>query len=377
MRNGFATCLFAFCLAVLLSNCGGTPDSKSSTTTTPTTTTTTTPPAGVTSTTYFGTQSPGDSWQIVLRSDNTFMATNLTHTPNDVLTGTYSSNSNGSLSFVVSAHNGTALSPTVTVSGTQISSTAVVVVGPGSDPRPIVAFAQGFDSGSGFNTGACSTATAAHEWIRIPSNSFDANADIAFGTSATQTQGSPVSYRFNHTEFLLNGTAAGSGSDAGLICNNGVISPGAGSPSTLNVVISASGAFVADVGSGAGGFAGIERPAAPVDITTSAGIEGKHYVGVIYQNASSTSTALVGADPGVAANQLSMGVFGTASSTTHGTEFSLVFTGQIDNGLLKGTLNGLPFAAVASQLGTTSKTMILGISTVNGISPINFLLTEK
>jgi hypothetical protein len=325
------------------------------------------------STIYFGTQSPGDAWEIILKPDNTFTATNMT-TTSVSFSGTYEVNSsNGLISFSVTTINGQA--QTVTVFGAQIAGSALSLIPPGTNSNPIVAFAEGANN----NFDACSTVASDHIGVGIPPADYSlTNSSPAYVQIATQTSGS--NFSFTMDVHNLDGSLYDTqGGGTVFTCTNGLLSS---AQDPAKAVVAESGAFAVDLGQGKGGFAGVPTPSAAIDLTGSSGVVTKQFLGSYYH--SNTHDAVIAGASGDPGNTkaLSLGGFESPASdafTAHGTEFTIDFTNATQQipGLIQGaTVNGNPAIIVANTVGT--KVMIIGLSTDTGSTdPIVFSLMEK
>lgn len=313
---------------------------------------------------YFGTQSPGDAWEIIMRPDNTFTATNMTTT--SVFSGTYQVNSaNGLITFSVS-------SPlTVTVYGSQIAGNALTVVPPGSNGNPIVAFAEG--TSTSFD--ACTTVSSDHIGIGVPPANYQlTSSSPAYVQISTQTQGTGYSFAVN--VYNLDGSFYDTqGNGVVFTCSNGVLSTTA---KPVKAVIAESGAFAVDEDTD-GGFVGVQKPASSIDLTA---LVTKQFLGTYVHTNTKTSVMAGASGASGVPNILVLGSFQNPATDTfanHGTEYSIDFSNatQATPGLIQGaTVNGNPAVLVANTVG--GKLMVLGLSTDSGPGdPILFSLMEK
>ncbi len=315
---------------------------------------------------YFGTQVPGDAWEVLLYPDNTFKATNMT--TSKTFSGDYTTNSNGVMSFVVKNQDGQALNPTVTVYGSQISSTALSLLPPGTNNNPIIAYAEGA-SGS---IDKCSTLTSDHIGIRIPTADTTIASDSPAYAKIKTTASSP-NYAFSMDVYNLDGSFYDTqGEGATFTCTNGVLKS---AQKPVYVVIAESGAFVADLGTD-GGIAGVQVPSAAIDVTA---LSTKNFIAT-YSHANAGTSVVGGASQGEVAKTLVMGNYANpATDSTHGTQFTINFSAatQETAGLILGaTVNGHPAVMVANTVN--NKAIVLGLSTDQSDSdPIVFTLMEK
>ena len=311
---------------------------------------------------YFGTQSPGDAWEITLRPDATFTANDMT--TSSTFSGTYQVNStNGLTTFSVTSPQ------TTTVYGSEIAGNALTMVPPSGNP--IVAFAEGANS----NFDACTTVTSDHIGVGVPPANYQlTSTSPAYVQITTQTQN--AGYSFGLSIYNLDGSFYDTqGNGVVFTCSNGLLTT-TGKP--VKAVIAESGAFAVDQDTD-GGFVGVQKPTASIDL---AALVTKKFLGT-YVHTNTKVSVIAGASGSTTdANVLVLGGFkfpGTDAFDRHGTEYSIDFSNatQATPGLIQGvTVNGNAAVLVANTVG--SKLMVLGLSTdASAGDPILFSLMEK
>ena len=310
---------------------------------------------------YFGTQSPGDTWSWMITS-STFIGTN--ETLEKYYSGTYTAYVSGFNKGVITATNDTAVP-------TDGSATAYFL----EYPNTMLLVSPG---GSNLIVCAASAATAPpaglYNFINIPWPGWTTSSQ-SYGTVEVRESGGV--YGFGALLYDLYGTPVGGTLESGFSFSNGRLIK-AGNP--LQIFMTPSGAFFGDNGVGSGGFAGAAKQT--VDVTAAA---AKQYRGVLLSYNTGTHHDLIqaiGAEPhpGLTNALRGFGFDNVETNTRQTGGVTLEFGAQQPNGIISGIMRyddgtSDSFNMVIATLG--GKYVVLGISVDQHGRPQNFLVVEK
>lgn len=296
-------CLVLACGISILSCGGSSGSSTSSTSNTPTSTTTS----------FAGTQPPGDYWSWSFDSSaGTFTGTNNTKSVNYSGTSTaLSGNSSGISKLTLTSTTDTSIGTLPqTAYAVQVPNTALLVATPSfvtfngsrdSIQPPVFAAAQG----------SCPTTGATLNWVMMPPNTWcptataysplasgsgcsSSNVGLAYGTAVMSVSGG--SYGITVTPYHLDGTADSAFSFSNCSCGSGVvqcIDPSTSKPN--RIAFTPSGVFFIDTPNSA--VAGVVQPDANIDMSDFLK-SGRQFKGLWYTaldsigyNSSATCTA--------------------------------------------------------------------------------------
>lgn len=251
LRNQWIVLLFSMTVMGFLLSCGGGDGSSDD--------------ASPRTSTYLGTQNPGDVWSWTIEMDGStgsFSATNETlgydyagdvdTLPNDFLRLTVTSTTEPGMSIPAVAY------------AIEVPDTALIVKPDGDDPV-VVCAAQG----------ACPTLDAAYNWVPLVDSTFDLASDTGYGVTDATISGSD--FAFDSQFYLLDGSSNGTESVTGFTCSSGRLTR-TGDPMTIGVT--PSGMLIGDEGPGAGGFVGMQAPDAPIDLDDLLA-HGREFRGVV------------------------------------------------------------------------------------------------
>ena len=376
--------VFLFLLAALfstMSGCGGSSNS--------------------TSTSFAGTQAPGDFWSWTIdNTAGTFSATNNTKSYNYSGTSTaLTGNSAGISKLLVTSTT----DPGVSASLSTLAQNAYAVEVPNT--VLMVAHAPFYSSGSGVQQsieppvfaaaqGSCPSTGANVNWITMPPATWcskvgDVNplpgahacaaADNAYGTAAISVSGGTYGLTIN--QFKLDGTASGGMNLSGCSCSNGLIQCTDSGGQAVRISFTPSGVFFVDMAANA--IAGIVQPSANVDISDF--LKAGRSFKAIYHTALDSSqifsnSASCTSHGGTWVN--GVGPCGThatqpASATTNGTQLAGNPYTDVDHGTLSAQGGTISFATSSqttpglvtgtfSDFGGGSSPIVMAVRQVNG-----------
>jgi len=252
------TVVTALLLTISITSC--TSNSAKSSTSSPT------PPTNA-AISYFGTQSPGDSWSWTITKNSagsgTFSAVN--NTSGKTYSGNVVTLSNKFLELTITTttdSNVTVGGASATAYALEFPNTAVIVKPAGFNDLPVIGAAQG----------TCPS-PANYNWIKVPTGSWDVTTDPAFGTAVTS--GSASSLTLAVAPYLLGGSALSAVTYTGS-CSQGLITASANAKFGLTP----SGVFIGDQGTD-GGVVGMLQPAAKIG-STAILQQGREFRGFVF-----------------------------------------------------------------------------------------------
>lgn len=325
-------------------------------------------------TTYFGTQSGGDTWKWVIGS-STFSGKNLDK--DFSFSGTYETKPSGFRKAYISSVEG--------AGGPSVGDQAYFLEFPNT--MLLVKPTHGNGGAKVIVCGAAaSTAPTSdnYNFINIPKNNWD-DTGGAFGTAESSFSGN--SYTFEVWNRKMNNTTDNHTVEGGWVFENGYFSrPGV----SKKIFVAPSGIFCGDNGTGEGGFVGAvaDHDNFPDLDTAKTAVIGKQFRGVLFKYnpvLDSGETQTVGAT-GEANGTIHGGGFmgeniDTSAEADYTNQVTIELTG-LTNGLASGTLDDdggkNTMHLMLAKIG--SKIMVFGISTnETGSAPdtYNFLVIEQ
>jgi hypothetical protein len=252
LRNKWTVILFSMTVAVFILACGGGGDGS-------------TDGESPRTSSYLGTQNPGDVWSWTIEMDGStgsFSATN--ETLDHEYAGDVDTLPNDFLRLTVTSTTEPGMTIPATAYAIEVPDTALIVKPEGDDPV-VVCAAQG----------ACPTLDATYNWVPLVNSSFDLTSDTAYGVTDATISG--AEYTFDSQFYLLDGSSNGTDTATGFTCSGGRLTH-TGDPMTIGVT--PSGMLIGDEGPGAGGFVGMQAPADPIDLDDLLA-HGREYRGVM------------------------------------------------------------------------------------------------
>ncbi|NNF97886.1 MAG: hypothetical protein HKM93_00765 [Desulfobacteraceae bacterium] len=227
-----------------------------------------TEPAGNSRTSsYIGTQSPGDvwSWTITMTGGTgIFDATN--ETLDYEYAGDVSMLPSGFLNLTITSSTDPDTLPGDRTYALEFPDTALLAIPTGGDPLIVCAA-----------VGPCPADDAVYNWVSLLDDSYDASMDDAYGVTAMTIAGSDID--FAHEFFLLDGTDAGTGSSSDFTCADGRLTH----PLNPEVFVATpSGLLITDNGPSLGGIVGMQAPAGPIDLADLTAA-GREFRGVVFK----------------------------------------------------------------------------------------------
>jgi hypothetical protein len=334
------------------------------------------------STSFVGTQAPGDVWQLLFShndpTDGVLKATDqgaggLPGTPSTTLTRQFSVVNAGFRRYIVRSLFGQILGYAVEMQGEMV----VMQPSPKANGSNVVAGV----ANSCLQLPTPLPATATYQFVTLPAKTF-AMTDTAYGNMAV-TQTAANSYNLTVNRFQLNGTANGSDAFPNVSCDTFQdlsFTGTSGSPTTM--AFSGHGAVVIDNGTGIPAV-GLQRPAS--NLSPDAILAGQ-YLGVIFrpnaQAVISTAvpqiTQMFGFGPN-SGTTLTGGTYGNIQLdqfSAHGTDHVITLGTQTSPGLFTtggtlqiGTNTISDFDVVAGQVNRKFVLYGIALDTGNSSSP--------
>lgn len=296
--------------------------------------------------TYLGTQSPGDVWRWTITMIN---GSGICDAINETTGYTYSCRvttlPNKFLKLTITATT----DPNITTLpayayALEFPDTALIVKPVGADSKVIVGVAQG----------ACPTSNATYNWVTMPWTGWNNAVDNAYGVTALTVSGSNLD--FSHNYYLLSGAPATppTGTATGFTCSGGRITKAGNS---MVIGVTPSGLAIGDSGPNMGGFVGMAAPAANVNLNDVV-LAGREYRGVYFENNSAVDdTNPVWARPngsgGFAGGEY-LDFEGNVEDTTD--PVTVAFNTQANPGIVNGTLTD----------SSGSRNIVMMINRING-----------
>lgn len=350
---------FALAGALIFMGCG----SSTETTTTTSSTTTTTLPHG--STSYFGTQSPGDWWSWAL-TDTTFIGTN--ETAGYYYSGTYTTLPTGFRKATITSTSDPGLTTPADAYILEYPNVAMLVKPAGSDDNVIVCAAKA----------TTSPGAGRYNYINMPYQDWEVETYAAYGTTEV-VLGGDGKYDFsNIAHELITGEVVYTSQEVDFVLADGKISKAG---SDLQVFLTPSGAFMGDSGPSQGGFAGAKMESISVtDIVT------REYNGIMFEydtdTGAGTSTPVGGEPHPTVSNAIRGFAYADleTGSEAPNSEATLSITGPDSDGIFSGTMttheHTYTMRAVVARVA--GKVLFFGIAKApDNESPMNFLVIEK
>lgn len=319
-------------------------------------------PHGTTS--YVGTQSPGDVWTWVL-GEGTFTASN--EDEGVGYSGTFSTLSSGFIKCVVTSST----DPAVSADGSAIfymleyPDTMLMVKPNLSNDRLIV---------------CASIATSAppagrFNWVKVPERAWDMTSSTSYGTGELVSSGGTFDVTLN--KYKLDGTLKETTVESGAVFSSGRFSRPGGA---LQVFVTASGFFVGDNGHKSGGFAGVTLETVDMSAATA-----KSYRGFLFSYDAAAARGeikAVGCEPSGTSRTLNSWSYsnietGAVDTSSNG---KIAFgpadgTGVITANLTKADGTSKTIKMVAAAVG--GKYIIAGIDASSTSQPDNFFLVQQ
>lgn len=310
-------------------------------------------------TTYSGTQGPGDVWTWILYGgQQSFFAEN--ETLGYTYEGDYATLPNGFLKLTILSTTEPNMTTPAVAYAVEIPNTALVVKPDEADAQPIVMAALG----------QCPSQTADYNWVIAARDAWDPQSHEAYGvTTVSVLQGHSLD--LEHNQYGLDGSFLGTNTETGWSCQDGLIT------NTVNptiVVVSPSGIFVGDNGPNEGGFMGMVAPAAMVDVSANA-LAGRQFMGFVFREGDSDADTDAMTVVGLAQGGLEATVYSDVEAGTVAETVELSLGAQSTPGIVNGTVND----------GQNSQAMVFMISQVGGRlfvfgiadGPSNFIAIER
>lgn len=331
---------------------------------------------------YVGTQSPGDLWSLSVNdSASNFTATN--QSASLTYSGSFSVLPNGFYKTTITSSTDPQLPAGTNGYALEVPGVAIVISLGGGADKPIAAI----------TAGTCPTGTlSSGDLINLGHSTYDSTTSESYAVvNGTQ---SGANYNFTLDSYLLSGTLRTSVSgplpNPGT-CSNGVITvPNVpaqnGGSSTVTAVSAPNGLYVLDLGrnsltnTGQGGAVGTTTNISASQVSSAMGL---NYLGFVFKRNSTPITTFVGFGPG-SGTSITGGSY-TALDTdpfnNHGTNITIDLPATNSNGFLQGTVtdsNGThtPFVAVITNSG--GKYFLFGITTdTTTTTPYAILLAQQ
>jgi hypothetical protein len=255
MKKKFSAILFLFVLQIVMSGaCNSDTREKSSNTRS-----------------YLGTQMPGDVWEwFIDGGSETFQASN--NTLSYDYSGTFVELPNKFLKLTVEMSTEPGFSTPASAYALEVPNSLLFVKPLSASSEMIVCTARG----------ACPASPDTYNWVQLLDFPFSLTHN-AYGISEMTISG--LDYDFAHTTYQINGTVSGISASTGFRCATGELTHPV---DPVVIGITPSGLFVGDSGPGAGGFVGIDTPAAPL-VTADIIAAGREFRGLLFSDSSTGS----------------------------------------------------------------------------------------
>lgn len=324
---------------------------------------------GVSSRSYFGTQSPGDAWSWIIRSNGTLWAKN--ETKGWEVEGTHSILPSGISLGTITSSTTTEVSPGSNFYFLEYPETMLIVKPTGESENVIVCAAKS----------NLAPTEDEYIWITIPRTGWTTTGADSYGKTKVTI---PSSYEFNVTSYYIDGTQApwSPTTESGYIFSDGILSH----PSKeTKIALTPSGIFIGDSGKDGGGFAGFKEPSSNPDISE---ICDKEYVGVLFHYDPNVShggswTEPVGAKKHDTIPNAMVGYtidVNTGAKITDGCTIELMGFDANVTGVITGELTDNDGKALFKMIAykVNNKHIIMGISyNITSGNPYNFVVVEK